>query len=97
MEYYLRVKSGAFQRGDGLKYKKEIILLVTALALFSLSAIFYSYNVAATSSFEISGINMYPYTGFAIVLVGFGSFFLIVASLSFSKRSKNLRDKSFKI
>ena len=70
---------------------------MTALALFTLSAIFYSYNVAVPSNLEISGFNMYPYSGFAIALVGFGSFFLVIASLSFSRRSKNLRDKSYKI
>lgn len=80
-----------------MKYKQEFILLITALALFSLSAIFYSYSIAQPSGLVITGFNMYPYAGFAIALVGFGSFFLVIASLSFSKRSKNLRDKSYKI
>ena len=80
-----------------MKYKKEIILLITALALFGLSAILYSYSVAKTSDLVVTGFNMYPYSGFAIALVGFGSLFLVIASFSFSKRSKNLRDKSYKI
>jgi hypothetical protein len=83
--------------GARLKYKIEIVLILTAIALFGLSAVFYSYSLAKPSELLSSGFNLYPYTGYAIVLVGFGSFFLVIASLSFSRRIKNLRDKSYKI
>jgi len=80
-----------------MKYKLEMSLLLIAIALFSLSAIFYSYNLGDTTVSFGSGLNSYPYSGYAIALVGFGSVFMLTASLSFSRRSKNLRDKSYKI
>ena len=87
----------SISEGKGLKYKIEIILLLVAIVLFSLSTIFYSYSIAKPSDLISSGFNLYPYSGYALVLVGFGSSFLAIASLSFSRRSKNLRDKSYKI
>jgi hypothetical protein len=80
-----------------MKYKLEMSLLLIAITLFSLSAIFYSYSFGdSTVSFD-SGLNSYPYSRYAIALVGFGSIFMLAASLSFSRRSKNVRDKSYQI
>ena len=80
-----------------MKYKFEMSLLLIAIMLFSISAIFYSYSLVDNTVSFSSGLNSYPYSGYAIALVGFGSFFMLTASLSFSKRSKNLRDKSYQI
>jgi hypothetical protein len=72
-------------------------LLLIVITLFSLSAVFYSYSLKETSESLHLNLNSYPYSGYAIALVGFGSVFMLTASLSFSKRSKNLRDKTYQI
>jgi hypothetical protein len=80
-----------------LKYKIEISLLLIAIALFSLSAFFYSYNlIGDVVSLDVS-LSSYPYRIYALGLVGFGSALMLTASISFSKRNKNLRSKSYQI
>lgn len=80
-----------------MKYKMEISLLVIAISLFSASAFFYSYYLVEDSvSFGVS-LSDYPYRIYALGLVGFASFLMLTASISFSKRSKNLRRKTYKI
>jgi len=49
--------------------------------LFVVSAFFYSYEGLALFD--------YPYRGLAISFVGFGSVLMIVASISYLKRSKD--------
>jgi hypothetical protein len=70
--------------GEGAqsKFKAEIFLLLVAIVLFVVSAFFYSYEGQALG-FD------YPYRGYAISFVGFGSVLMIAASISYSKRSKN--------
>jgi len=70
-----------------MKFKAEICLLIGAIALFFVSAFLYSYKtfsegLAIVASFE------YPYKGYALSLVGFGSLLMVTASLSFMRRSK---------
>jgi hypothetical protein len=70
-----------------MKFKAEISLLVAAIALFFVSAFLYSYKtfsegLALVASFE------YPYQGYALSLVAFGSLLMVVASASFMKRGK---------
>jgi hypothetical protein len=69
--------------GEGalLKFKAEIFLLLVAIVLFAVSAFFYSYKGLALFD--------YPYRGYAISFVGFGSVLMVTASISYSKRSKN--------
>jgi hypothetical protein len=75
----------------------EICLLLIAITLFSLSAFFYSYNLGEeTISLDV-GLSSYPYKIYALGFVGFGSALMLTASISFSKRSKNLRRKSYQI
>jgi len=66
-----------------LKFKAEVCLLLMAIVLFVLSAFFYSYH-AASLGFD------YPYRVIALTFVGFGSALTLAASISYSKRSKNL-------
>jgi hypothetical protein len=64
-------------------------LLLVAIALFTLSAFFYSYHASSESlslSLQASG---YPYRMQALMFVGFGSVLMLTASISYSKRSKN--------
>lgn len=64
-----------------MKFKAEISSLLAAMALFVVSAFFYSYEGLALFD--------YPYRGLAISFVGFGSVLMIVASISYLKRSKD--------
>jgi hypothetical protein len=68
--------------GSKSKFKAEIFLLLVAIVLFAVSAFFYSYQGLALG-FD------YPYRGYAISFVGFGSVLMVTASISYSKRSKN--------
>ena len=69
-------------KGIQLRFKAEILLLLVAIVLFAASTFFYSYEGLALG-FD------YPYRGYAISFVGFGSVLMVAASVSYSKRSKN--------
>jgi hypothetical protein len=73
-----------------VKFKAEIFLLLTAIALFTASAFMYSYtNQPQTETLTASAaLPNYPYQGYAFSFVGFGSLLMAAASLSFLKRSK---------
>jgi hypothetical protein len=75
-----------------LKFKAEMCLLLLAIVLFVVSAFFYSYPATPETrslSSELGSFT-YPYRAHAISFVGFGSVLMLVASISYSKRSKNL-------
>jgi len=65
-----------------LKFKTEVSLLLMAITLFSVAMFFYSYQ-------GVVGL-AYPYRGIALAFVGFGSVSMVTASISYSKRSKNI-------
>ena len=70
-----------------MKFKAEIFSLLVAMALFAVSAFFYSYEVGSGGwAFALAA---HPYRGYAISFVGFGSVLMVAASISYSKRSKN--------
>jgi hypothetical protein len=72
-----------------LKFKAEMCLLLVAIVLFVVSAFFYSYHPASEGLTFSAGFS-YPYRLYAIAFVGFGSLLTLAASVSYSKRSKNL-------
>jgi hypothetical protein len=73
------------------KFKAEMCLLLMAIALFVVSAVFYSYpEVSEGRTFSLASSNPYPYRVLALTFVGFGSVLMLTASISFSKRSKNV-------
>ncbi len=77
------------EKGSSVKFKAEIFLLLTAIALFTASAIMYSYtNQPQAETLASASLPSYPYQGYAFSFVGFGSFLMVSASLSFLKRSK---------
>jgi len=80
-----------------LKFKAEIVLLLMAMALFVVSVFFYTYHVAGEELSFSASLGGYPYRGYAITFVGFGSVLTLAASISYSKRSKNLGDKSYRV
>jgi hypothetical protein len=74
-----------------LKFKAEVCLLLLAITLFAVSMFFYSYqgSVGDAASLTLS-LASYPYRGYALTFVGTGSFLMVTASISYSKRSKNI-------
>jgi hypothetical protein len=72
-----------------MKFKAEIGLLLTAIALFATSAFLYSYSYQTISEgLALASAPEYPYQSYAFSLVGFGSLLMLIASLSYLKRSK---------
>ncbi len=72
-----------------MKFKAEVCLLLVALVLFVMSAFFYSYQAVSEGLTFGASLGSYPYRGYALTFVGFGSALMFVASISYSKRSKN--------
>jgi hypothetical protein len=84
LRYYPKTWKNASLEGSKSKFKAEVCLLLMAIALFVVSTFFYSFQGRAFSL----GLN-YPYRGYAIPFVGFGSVLMVAATISYSKRSKN--------
>jgi hypothetical protein len=76
-----------------LKFKTEVCLLSLALSLFVISAFFYSYQVGSANLTLNSA--SYPYQGYSIELVAFGSVLMVAAFVSYSKRGKNIYVETF--
>ncbi len=79
-----------------MKFKAEMGLLLAAIALFAFSAFLYSYQPTSESltySLEVG----FPYRIQALMFVGFGSVFMLTASISYSKRSKNFVNNSRRV
>jgi hypothetical protein len=74
-----------------MKFKTEICLLLFAITLFAVSMIFYSYQNAINdqTALDLTAAS-YPYRGYALSFVGMASVLTATASISYSKRSKNL-------
>jgi hypothetical protein len=72
-------------------------LLVMAIALFVASAFFYSYQAVSEGLSFGASLASIPYRGYALTFVGFGSVLMLAASISFSKRSKKLGNKSYRV
>jgi hypothetical protein len=72
-----------------MQFKTEVSLLLASITLFAVAMFFYSYQSGVGDSvFSLS--LAYPYRGVALAFVGFGSVSMVTASISYSKRSKNL-------
>ena len=71
-----------------MNFKTEVILLSVALALFMVSAFFYNYQ-AGTTNFNINWAT-YPYQGYSVALVLFGSFLTGAAFVKYSRRGRNM-------
>jgi hypothetical protein len=73
-----------------LKFKTEVSLLLIAITLFAVAMFFYSYQGSGGENAALSMSLVYPYRGIALAFVGFGSLSMVTASISYSKRSKNI-------
>jgi len=78
----------AWERKE-LKFKAEVCLLLMAIALFVVSTFFYSYQAVSEELTFSTGLGIYPYRLIALTFVGFGATLTLIASISYSKRSKN--------
>jgi hypothetical protein len=76
-----------------MKFKTEVCLLALALVLFVISAFCYSYQTGG-SNFSLNWAS-YPYQGYALAFVSFGSVLTVTASVSYSKRGKNMLHEDF--
>jgi hypothetical protein len=72
-----------------MKFKTEVCLLMFAITLFAVSMLFYSYQNAISDQAALN-LAAYPYRGIALGFVGMGSVLTVTASVSYSKRSKNI-------
>ena len=74
-----------------MKFKAEVCILLLAITLFAVSMFFYSYQSSADNGVALSlSLASYPYRGYALTFVGTGSVLMVTASISYSKRSKNI-------
>jgi hypothetical protein len=73
-----------------LEFKTEVSLLLTAITLFAVAMFFYSYQGTVGNNTALSISLAYPYRGIALAFVGFGSASMVTASISYSKRSKDI-------
>jgi hypothetical protein len=73
-----------------LKFKTEVTLLVLAITLFSVAMFCYSYQSSVGGSAVFSASLAYPYRGIALAFVGVGSVSMVTASISYSKKTKNI-------
>jgi hypothetical protein len=73
-----------------MRFKTEVSLLLIAISLFAVAMFFFSYQNGAGGSATLSYDLAFPYRGVALAFVGFGSVSMVTASISYSKRSKNL-------
>ena len=80
-------------RGVRLKFKTEVGLLSLAIVLFVASAFFYSYQTGG-SNLSLNW-SSYPYREIALGFVGFGSVLMATATVSYSKRGKNVFNETF--
>jgi NADH:ubiquinone oxidoreductase subunit 3 (subunit A) len=83
-------------RGKNVRFKKEIALLAVAIVLFVSSSLLYSYQTdninqmpyAAGLDESLSAVPPFPYHLYAVSAIGFGSILMVIASISYQKRSK---------
>ncbi len=74
-----------------MKFKAEVTLLIFAIALFAVATFFYSYQASSSAeSFTVSQSLIYPYRTVALAFVGVGSVSMVAASVSYSKKTKEL-------
>ena len=80
-----------------MRFKLEVCLLTAAIALFVLSSVLYSYQVDTNSqNMQVAGLKeaapaavaAFPYQTYAVSSIGFGSILMVIASLSYQRRSK---------
>jgi hypothetical protein len=70
-----------------LQFKKEVALLLLAISLFTIGTFFYTYQAAEAS---LAASIIYPYRSLALAFVGIGFASMVVASISYQRKTKNV-------
>jgi len=73
-----------------MKFKAEVTLLIFAIVLFAVATFFFSYRASSETSLALSQGIAYPYRSIALAFVGVGSVSMVTASISYSKKTKEL-------
>lgn len=75
-----------------MKFKVEVALLIAAIALFASAVVFYSYQSAGTETMALAknSAAAFPYRTIALMFVGVGSVSMVTASVSYSKKIKEI-------
>ncbi|MDR0373527.1 MAG: hypothetical protein LBI79_08240 [Nitrososphaerota archaeon] len=74
-----------------MKFKSELILLVIAITLFAVATVCYSHsNNTPTDIATLNLTSTHPYRSIAVVFVGIGAISMVTASISYSKKTKDL-------
>jgi len=71
-----------------MKYKTEFLLLLTAIVMFVISALCYSY-ATGSNSFALSMDLTYPYRAYVIPFISTGTVLMGIASVSLLKEKQN--------
>ncbi|NLE05377.1 MAG: LPXTG cell wall anchor domain-containing protein [Crenarchaeota archaeon] len=70
-----------------MKYKTELLLLLTAVIMFIISALFYSHTLS-TEAVTFDSAITYPYRTYTIPFIIFGTLLMGTASILFKKKNK---------
>jgi TRAP-type C4-dicarboxylate transport system permease small subunit len=73
-----------------LQFKKEVGLLLIAISLFMVGTFLYTYQSATSEATILAASINYPYRSLALAFVGVGFTSMVVASISYSRKAKNL-------
>ena len=79
-----------------MKYKTELLLLLTSVAMFVISGLCYSYATGSgglTFTLALS----YPYRDYAILFIGTGTVLMGIASFSYSKKNKTISNQKLRL
>lgn len=73
-----------------LQFKKEVALLLLAISLFAIGTFFYTYQAASAEATSLAASIIYPYRSLALAFVGIGFASMVVASISYQRKTKNM-------
>lgn len=72
-----------------MQFKKEVGLLLFAISLFAVATFFYSYETISSETNILTTDLIYPYRSLALAIVGVGFVSMVVASISYSRKTKD--------
>jgi hypothetical protein len=73
-----------------LQFKKEAGLLLLAISLFTIATFFYTYQSTTAEATTLAAGIVYPYRSLALAFVGIGFTSMVVASISYQRKTKNV-------
>ena len=73
-----------------MQFKKEVGLLLLAISLFSIATLFYTYQTAPAEATTLAAGIVYPYRSLALAFVGIGFTSMVVASISYQRKTKSM-------